>query len=27
TFARQLAITVPPGGTVDCGYSACQPAV
>ncbi|EBD8993823.1 virulence protein SpvA, partial [Salmonella enterica] len=26
-FARQLAITVPPGGTVDCGYSACQPAV
>ncbi|WP_262204877.1 MULTISPECIES: hypothetical protein, partial [Enterobacteriaceae] len=22
-----LAITVPPGGTVDCGYSACQPAV
>ncbi|WP_241462773.1 hypothetical protein, partial [Salmonella enterica] len=24
---RQLAITVPPGGTVDCGYSACQPAV
>ncbi|EAM8937526.1 virulence protein SpvA [Salmonella enterica subsp. houtenae] len=27
TFARQLTITVPPGGTVDCGYSACQPAV
>ncbi|KAA0404825.1 virulence protein SpvA, partial [Salmonella enterica subsp. enterica serovar Typhimurium] len=26
-FDRQVAITFPPGGTVDCGYSACQPAV